>query len=217
MNFLLVDDHPLFLEGLQNLLRSHKIDVVGLARDGFEALAQVRALHPDVVLMDVRMPKCDGLAATRLIKCEFPDVRIVMLSMSADDDNLFEAIRVGASGYLLKTQDGPSFFKSLEELARGEVALAPGLARRVLNEFARLREAFLQNGSTPNTPDLSPRQAQILALVARDMTYKKIGDQLGLAERTVKYHMGEILTLLHLSNRADAAAYARQHGMSDRS
>ncbi len=210
MRLLLVDDHPLFLEGLRNLLVARQYEVVGVAHDGLEALAQYRTLRPDLVLMDIRMPHCDGLAGARLIKAEFPDAHIVILTMWTDDDNLFEAIRLGVSGYLLKTQDTESFFRSLEELARGEVVMGPGLAQRVVKEFSRLAQR------PPNPPApvrLSPRQAQILALISRDMTYKEIGTELGLAERTVKYHMGEILGLLHLANRAEVEAYARDHGI----
>ena len=210
MRLLLVDDHPLFLEGLRNLLVGRSYEVAGLAHDGFEALAQYRALRPDMVLMDIRMPQCDGLAATRLIKAEFPQARIVMLTMSADDDDLFEAIRIGASGYLLKSQDMDGFFHSLEELAQGEVVMGPGLAQRVVDEFSRLARQS-QAGASPAR--LSARQAQILSLIVRDLTYKEIGSELGLAERTIKYHMGEILALLHLANRAEAETYAREHGL----
>lgn len=218
MKLLLVDDHPLFLEGLRNLLTGRGVQVVGTARDGYEALAAARALRPDVVLMDLRMPKCDGLTATALIKSELPDVRVVVLTMSADDADLFQAIRLGASGYLLKSQDAEAFFRSLEEVAHGEVALAPGLAQRLTTEFSRLAtqqaadHALAQDGIRR----LSPRQAEILALVGRGLTYKEVGSCLGLAERTVKYHMGKILDELHLQNRAEAVAYARERGLVGR-
>ena len=212
MRILLIDDHPLWLAGLSNLLAGRDLDVVGTAQDGFEALAQVRALQPDLVLMDIRMPRCDGLAATRLIKAEFPAARVVMLTASADDEDLFEAIRVGASGYLVKTEDTETFFSSLMELSRGEVALAPGFAKRVLDEFARLVDPDRQAGGETRDP-LSPRQTQILALICRGLTYKEVGNHLGLTERTVKYHMGEVLAELHLRNRGEAIAYARSHGL----
>ena len=212
MRLLLVDDHPLFLEGLRNLLTGRGIEVVGTARDGFEALAQVRALHPEIVLMDVRMPRCNGLDGTRLIQAEFPEVRVVMLTASTDDEDLFDAIRVGASGYLFKTQDTETFFSSLGELGRGEVTLAPGLVKRIMSEFARRAEP--SGADSAGDGGLSPRQIQILTLICRGLTYKEVGHQLGLAERTVKYHMGEILAKLHLKNRSEAVAYARAHALN---
>ena len=211
MRLLLVDDHPLFLEGLRNLLTGRGIEVVGTARDGFEALAQVRALHPDLVLMDIMMPHCNGLDGTRLVKAEFPEVRVVILTASTDDEDLFEAIRVGASGYLVKTQETEAFFAALTELGRGEVALAPGMAKRVMSEFSRLAEQSGAQGASEN--HLSPRQMQVLTLICRGLTYKEVGHQLGLAERTVKYHMGGILAELHLRNHNEAVVYARQHGL----
>jgi len=137
VKILLVDDHPLFREGLQNLLSAHGIEVLGTADDGLEALEKARALRPDVILMDVQMPRCDGLAATRLIKAEMPDVKIVMLTVSEEDEDLFEAIKSGASGYLVKSLDADRFFQLLAGLERGEAPLSPGLAARILEEFAR--------------------------------------------------------------------------------
>lgn len=219
MRLLLVDDHPLFLEGLKHMLTTYGAEVAGTARDGLEALARVRALNPDVVLMDIQMPRCNGLDATRLIKAEYPDVRVVMLTMSDDDEDLFQAIRAGACGYLLKTQDIDDFYQALNELAQGQVVLAPDLAQRVLGEFSRLSE---QGPKTPaaeaEIPDeLSPRQVQVLTLVAKGLPYKEVGHHLGLSERTVKYYMGEILALLHLHNRAEAVAFARARGMTGKS
>lgn len=219
MKVLLVDDHPLFLEGLRNLVTGRGMQVLGTARNGYEALTAARALHPDVILMDLRMPECDGLIATALIKAELPGIRVVVLTMSADDTDLFQAIRLGASGYLLKSQDADSFFRSLEDLARGESVLAPGLAQRVMAEFSRLATEEHHPAAQDAQGDmgrLSPRQAQILTLVCRGLTYKEIGNCLGLAERTVKYHMGELLAELHLKNRAEAVAYAREHGAGSR-
>jgi DNA-binding NarL/FixJ family response regulator len=216
MRLLLVDDHPLFLEGMRNLLTGRGVQVVGTAQDGYEALAAARALQPDVILMDLRMPKCDGLTATALIKSELPAVRVIVLTMSADDADLFQAIRLGASGYLLKTQDAEGFFRSLEEVACGEVALAPGLAQRIMTEFSRLATEERRPDPAPGQDGLgrlSPRQAQILRLVSRGLTYKEVGSCLGLAERTVKYHMGEILAELRLRNRGEAVTYARVHGL----
>lgn len=210
MKTLLVDDHPLFLDGLKNLLTLRGVEVVGTARDGMEALEKARSLRPEIILMDIQMPKLDGLASTRLIKAELPEVKIVMLTMSAEDEDLFEAIRNGACGYLLKTLDVDEFFSLLVGLARGEVPLSPGLAGRVLEEFARQAlESKPGKRGEPKAEPLSPRQIQVLTLVSQGLTYKEVGARLCLAERTIKYHIGEIIERLHLENRGQAIQYAR--------
>ncbi len=212
MRVLLVDDHPLFLDGLRNLLITHGVDVAGTARNGLEALDKARMLRPDVILMDIQMPQLDGLAALRLIKVELPEIKIVMLTMSAEDADLFEAIKSGACGYLLKTQDTDDFFGLLQDVARGEVALSPGLAARVLQEFGRQRnDAPLLTAD--KSAQLTAREVEVLTLVAHGLTYKEVGEKLCLTERTIKYHMGEIVQRLHLENRAQAVEYARRTGL----
>jgi two-component system NarL family response regulator len=224
LRVLLVDDHPLFLEGLRNLLTSEGILVVGLAHDGFDALIQARRLHPNLILMDIQMPQCDGVSATRLIKAEMPDCKIVMLTMSADDQDLFEAIKSGASGYLLKRLDAVDFFNYLAELQTGHPPFSPGLAEKILKEFS-LQAARTEpqpqatdptHGTTEEKPEvtLSPRQMQILTLVAHGQTYRQVAETIGLTERTVKYHMAEILERLHLKNRAQVIAYASRMGLT---
>ncbi len=211
MKVLLVDDHPLFLDGLKTLLAIRGIEVVGTARDGLEAVEKARALHPEVILMDIQMPHLDGLAATRLIKAEQPHVKIGMLTMSDSDEDLFEAIKSGACGYLLKTEDTDKFFELLMGLTRGEVPLSPGLASRVLREFARQSSV---GESLPNEEEkketLTPRQIEVLTLVAQGLTYKVVGAKLFLSERTIKYHMGEIIERLHLDNRQQVIEYGRR-------
>jgi two-component system NarL family response regulator len=221
MKVLLVDDHPLFLEGLRNLLTARGIEVVGTAGDGLEALNKTRALHPDTILMDVKMPRCDGVAATRLIKAQFPDVKIVILTVFEEDSILFEAIRSGASGYLHKSLDAKEFMDLLASLERGEAPLSPGLSTRILEEFAQQagRAGSFASGETDPRdlqPSLTTRQVEILTLVAQGLTYRQIGTTLCLSERTIKYHMGEILTRLHLKSRAEAIAYATRMGMARR-
>jgi DNA-binding NarL/FixJ family response regulator len=137
MRVLIADDHPLFRDGLRGLLEVRGIEVVGEARNGREAVEQTRRLHPDVVLMDLDMPEVNGLAATRLISAEMPEVKVVILTASEDDANLFEAIKGGAQGYLYKNLDSAEFYSLLEGVAQGEPALTPGLARKLLVEFAR--------------------------------------------------------------------------------
>lgn len=216
LKVLLVDDHPLFLEGLQNLLQARQVDVVGTATDGKDALYKVRELDPDVVLMDIHMPICDGLEATRLIKAERSEVKIVMLTMSADDEHLFEAIKSGASGYLLKSLEADRFYEFLVGLERGEAAMSRDLAAKVLAEFAN-------QSQRPQTPpeeetdscNLTARQLEVLQLAATGQTNKEIARNLFITERTVKYHMREILQKLHLRNRAQVVAFAMRTGLID--
>ena len=216
---LLVDDHGLFLEGLQNLLHAGGFEVVGAARDGLEALRLARALHPDVILMDVRMPNCDGLTATRLIQAEMPEIKIVMLTTSTEDEDLFEAIKSGASGYLLKNLEPNQLFDYLSGLGRGEAPISRELSARLLREFASQAAALDEQAANglsggPAGAGLSPRQREILALVAAGQSYKQVGAALNLSEHTVKYHVGEILERLHLKNRAEVVAYALRRGLA---
>jgi two-component system NarL family response regulator len=221
MRVLLVDDHPLFLDGLQNLLTGRGIQVVGTARDGFEALEKARSLHPEVILMDIQMPRCDGLAATRLIKAELPEIKIVMLTMSSEDDDLFAAIKSGACGYLLKTQDTEEFFSRLIELAQGEAPLSAGLALKLLNEYSRVAKddtGMRGGGDTERQSSdaehmLSIREREVLALISQGLTYKEAGVRLHLTERTIKYHMGEIIARLQMENRAQVIEFARRSGL----
>lgn len=210
MKILLVDDHPLFLEGLQNLLISRGVEVVGTAGNGPDALKKAAALQPDVILMDVFMPGCSGLEATRLIKAKFPDIKIVMLTASEADEDLFEAVKSGASGYLLKSLNADELFELLEALRQGEAPLSPGLAAKVLREFNG--EEALGEEEEGNEV-LTQRQMEVLSLVARGKTYKEVAESLFVTERTVKYHMGKILEKLHLKNRAQVIAYASHRGL----
>jgi DNA-binding NarL/FixJ family response regulator len=230
---LLVDDHPLFLQGMQNLLVGRGVDVVGTASDGMAALSQARALLPDLILMDVDMPACNGLEATRLIKAELPDIPIVMLTMSEDDSHLFEAIKGGAAGYLLKGLDTDQFFMLLTSVLEGETVISPGLASRVLAEFAHQDRACGQESAvraraaTAPTPDtahepsdyaappveLTERQVEVLTMVAQGYTYPEIGELLHLSKHTIRYHMREIISQLHFKNRAEIIAFVQQQGL----
>jgi DNA-binding NarL/FixJ family response regulator len=214
MRVLLADDHSLFKEGLRNLLNARGIEVAGSAGDGYEALELARQLHPDVILMDIQMPRCDGLEATRLIKTEMPDINIVMLTTAADDNSLFEAIKSGASGYLLKNLDADHFFELLSNVAQGEPAISPDLAQRILNEFAQRKASATHSGSNADGPErLTDRQLEVLQQVVGGNTYREIAATLSITERTVKYHMREILQKLHLQNKAQVIAYALRTGL----
>ena len=210
MRVLLVDDHPLFLEGLQNLLEAHGIQVAGTAANGDQALVRARSLKPDIILMDISMPGCSGLDAISPIKDEMPQVKIVMLTTFDDDRNLFEAVKRGASGYLLKNLNADELVALLRTLEKGEVPLSPGLAARLLAEFAHRVDSDAPDsvpGGEKKAAGLTQRQAEVLKLVAKGKTYKDIGAELNLSESTIKYHMERILTALHLQNRSQAIAY----------
>ena len=213
MKLLLVDDHSLFLQSLKMLLTTKGYEVAGTASNGTEALKQARLLSPDLVLMDIEMPGCDGLTATRLIKAEMPQVKIVMLTVSATDENLFEAIRSGASGYLLKSQSADRFLEMVAQIERDGVALPPELAARLLKEFARQAQHLEQPAQEAHA-DLSARQLEILTMIAQGQTYAQAAEALHLSEATIRYHMGQILERLHLRNRAQVIAYAARHGLA---
>jgi DNA-binding NarL/FixJ family response regulator len=216
MRILIVDDNRLMLEGLQNLLEAYDIQVAGTAKDGLEAVALARDLGPDVILMDIRMPGCDGLAATRLIKARDPDAKIVILTTSTDDQDLFEAVKSGACGYLIKSMDVDELVEALDQAMQGIPPFSPGLAAKLLEEFARISSrpsmadatSLEELGQAAAMGGLSPRQAEILKLVSEGLTYKEVGAQLGLSPSTVRYHMAEIMDRLHLENRAQVLAYA---------
>ncbi|HWR41343.1 MAG TPA: response regulator transcription factor [Patescibacteria group bacterium] len=212
MKILLVDDHALFLEGLKNFLEVNDIQVLGTARSGEEARAKVAILKPELILMDVQMAECDGIESTRLIKQEYPKVKIVMLTASADDDSLFAAMRAGAVGYLIKSMEPEQFLKQLFSLNEGEMPLAPGLAMRLLDEFAR-RDQIKEAAVDEDEPQLTKRQTAVLQLLTEGLTYNEIARRLALKEVTVKYHVREIIDKLHLGNRTQLIAYASRLGL----
>jgi two-component system NarL family response regulator len=212
MKLLLVDDHAQFLQSLKVLLSVKGYEVIGTASNGMDALEQARLLGPDLILMDIEMPVCDGLTATRLIKAAMPQIKIVMLTVSASDEYLFDAIKSGASGYLLKSQSSDRFLEMVAQIEGGGAALPPDLAARLLAEFARqARNSATTMTETPS--ELTARQVEILTLVAQGLTYPQVGEILHLSEPTVRYHMGQILDRLHLKNRAQVIAYAARHGL----
>ncbi|MEI7769882.1 MAG: hybrid sensor histidine kinase/response regulator transcription factor [Chloroflexales bacterium] len=208
LRVVLVDDHPMFLEGLRSLLAAHGMQVVGVGRDGEEAQSLARTLRPDLIVMDLQMPRCDGLEATRRIKAEWPEARIVILTVAAEEDLLFEALKAGAAGYLLKNMHADDFFLLLANLDQGAPMIAPELATRIDLEMTRYAAAGVAVESA-----LSPQQREILALISRGLTYREVASQVHLSEAAIKYHMKQILANLHLANRAQAVAYAHRSGL----
>ena len=214
MRVLLADDHALFRAGIASLLNAWGMDVVGQAADGHEAIELARRLKPELVLMDVGMSPCNGLEATRVIKTELPDVKVVVVTVSEDEQDLFEAIRSGAEGYLLKDMSEEELGSTLERISAGEPALPPGLAAKILDEFARMAR---EGTDKPPGPEdgLTDREREVLRLVADGATNREIASSLYISENTVGFHMKNILAKLHLKNRAQAAAFAIRAGLAD--
>lgn len=213
MRALLADDHALFRAGLTSLLNAWGVQVIGQAANGNEAIARARELHPDLVLMDINMPGLNGLEATRAIKAEFPDIKVIILTVSDDQEDLFEAIKSGAEGYLLKNLREEEFADLVNRIAQGEPVMSSGLAKKLLQEFARLKqqEKPVVKAEAEIEASLSVREQQVLELVARGDTNKKVAATLYISEYTVNFHMKNILSKLHLKNRTQVAAWALRH------
>lgn len=220
---LLVDDHALFREGLAGLFAYEEdFEVVGEAATGEEALAAARELMPDLILMDIDMPGMDGIEATHRLLAEMPYAKVVMLTVHDDDEKLFEAIKAGAQGYLVKSIRSAEMLDQLRGLSRGEAALSRAMAKRILDEFrraaARLPSATAGEEKSAPAEPLGPaplltfREQEVLELVAQRCTNKEIAARLFISEYTVKNHLRNILSKLHLRSRIEAAAYARSLG-----
>lgn len=209
---LLVDDHALFREGLAMIVAAQPdMQVVGEASDGLEAIVKAAALKPDLALLDIQMPGCDGLEAARQIKKARPETVIVMLTVRDDEEKLFEAIKNGAQGYLLKNIHANELVAMLRAALAGEAAITPRLAGRMLEEFRRLStQAPATDGENV---ELSPRELDVLAQVAQGRTDKEIAASLSLSVHTVKTHLRSILGKLQVSGRREAARLARAKGL----
>ena len=212
---LIVDDHQVVREGLASVLKTKDhIDVVGLAVNGRDAVEKARKLVPDVVLMDISMPGMDGVEATHLIKKENPQIGIVILTMYAEEEYIFELVRAGVGGYLLKDADSAQIAAAIRAITKGESVIHPVIASKILSEFARLSG----DGTKPKKGmefehNLSERELTVLALVANGRTNKEIAVSLKISEKTVKNHILNIFHKLNVSDRTEAAILALREGL----
>ena len=210
MRLLLADDHTLFRSSLRSLLEARGLEVVGEASDGRQAIEMAGRLRPDLVLMDLSMPVLDGIEATRQLTAQMPELKVVILTASMEDEDLFEALRAGAHGYLLKNLEADSFFGLLERALAGEPALTPQLSRKVLQAFSKPATARPQH----EDPDaLTDREREVLALVAEGLPNKQIGRRLEISEKTVKAHLTSAFRTIGVDDRVQAGIWARRNGL----
>lgn len=212
---LIVDDHTLFRSGIKLVLqRQEGFEVVGEAGDGLEGVKRAKQLKPDVVLLDLHMPGTNGLEALRLLQDDAPLAQVVMLTVSEDAEDLVDALRSGARGYLLKNIETDFLLDAIRRAARGESVMSPHMATKLADVMRQPVKASPQN--TASTAKLTPREGEIIILLARGISNKEIARELDLAESTVKIHVQGILRKLNLASRVQAAVYAVEHGLVDR-
>lgn len=210
---LLADDHDLFREGLAGIIASQPdIEVVGEASDGLEAIVKAKELEPDLILMDIQMPGTDGLEATRKILKELPETKIVVLTVRDEEEKLFEAIKNGAQGYLLKNIRSRQMLEMLRGAMEGEAAISPSLAGRMLEEFRRLSK-LAPVDLDEELVSLTQREQQVLSLAATGASDKEISEKLYISVHTVKSHMRNILSKLQVNSRREAARLAKHKGL----
>lgn len=215
IKILIVDDHAVVRSGLRTILETESdIEVVGEAGDGHAALELAQELLPDVVLMDINMGDWDGVTATRRVRNYVPSARVIVLTNYDEDDLVFSSIRAGASGYLLKEVTAQQLTNSIRTVADGFSLIYPSVARRVLDEFGQLRQNA--PADTDVYSDLTPREREVLRLVASGRANKEIGAQLGISERTVKTHISNIFSKLELTDRTQAALFVHNRGLLEK-
>lgn len=214
LRILLVDDHVLFRKGIASLLAVRQdITIVGEASDGDEAVILAEQTMPDVILMDVNMPRQNGIETVKIIKREMPHIQIVMLTVSDDDNDLFEAIKSGAKGYLLKNLEPLELYGMLDRLRQGEAPISGAMAAKILREFRQ--PEYTQGKESQPVDELTTREIEVLEQVVTGASNKEIADTLHITENTVKIHLRNILEKLHVQNRIQAAVYAVRQGLVD--
>ncbi|MFC2056287.1 response regulator [Chloroflexota bacterium] len=211
---LIVDDHTLFRRGIAAVLANQEdLEVVGEAVDGLDAIQKAKKITPDVVLMDLNMPRCSGLEATQAFQAEMPQVGILVLTVSDKESDLFAAVKFGAKGYILKNAEPEELTSAIFHIAQGGVIISPLMAAKLLTEFKGLTGEAERIPVEEANAELSLREGEVLQLVAQGATNKEIGDSLFISENTVKTHLQNIMEKLHLVNRSQAAAYAVKKGL----
>ena len=210
IRIMIADDHPVVREGMAAMLSNiPDLELVGAAEDGVEAVAMARTLRPDVILLDLVMPRKGGLEAIHDIKEENPDAKILVVTSFTEDDKVFPAIKSGALGYLLKDAPPEQLLQAIRDVYQGESSLHPTIARKLIQEISQ------PSPLPPTETPLTEREIAVLRLIARGLTDQDIAHNLSITIRTVRFHVSNILSKLHVANRTQAALYALQEGLSD--
>jgi DNA-binding NarL/FixJ family response regulator len=209
VNILIVDDHTLFRTGIRKMLETETdMHVVGEAATGREALDQARELMPDVILMDIKMPDLDGVAAARTLHREMPHMGIIFVTMFEDDEFIFQGLQAGGRGYILKDADPETMLRAIRAVAHGESLLGTTVAQKVMRQFSAL-----PGKQTSLFDDLTPRELEVLKLIAEGLSNKEIAEELTISEKTVKNHINNIFSKLHVNDRSQAILYAIRKGL----
>ena len=209
ISVLIADDHTLFRKGVHKMLEAEEdMKVVGEAATGREALEQARALMPDVILMDIKMPELDGIEATRILCREMPHIGIIFVTMSQEDEFVFRGLQAGGRGYILKDSDPETMLRAIRAVAHGESLLGPTIAQKALRQFSAL-----PGKQAPLVDELTSRELEVLTLIAEGLCNKEIARELTISEKTVKNHINNIFTKLHLYDRTQAMLYAIRKGL----
>lgn len=209
---MVVDDHPMWREAVARDLGDAGFEVVATAANGTEAVNRARAARPDVLVLDLQIPAPDGVAVTATLVPDFPDLRVLILSASGEQDDVLEAVKAGATGYLVKSASREELVDAVSRVARGDTVFTPGLAGLVLGEYRRLSDA---PAARDDTPRLTARETEVLRLVAKGLSYKQIAERLVLSHRTVQNHVQNTLRKLQMHNRVQLVRYAIEQGLDD--
>ena len=210
---MVVDDHPMWRDGVARDLEEAGYEIVATASDGSEAIARAKATRPDVLVLDLNIPEPDGAAVTAQVVADVPEMKVLVLSASGEQDDVLQAVKSGATGYLVKSATKEALVDAVAKTADGEAVFTPGLAGLVLGEYRRLSDA--SPADEPDAPALTERETEVLRLVAKGLAYKQIADRLVLSHRTVQNHVQNTLRKLQMHNRAELVRYAIEHGIDE--
>lgn len=215
LTVMVVDDHPMWRDGVARDLTEAGLEIVATASTGTEAITRAKATRPQVVVLDLQIPEPNGVAVTSALVADDPGVRVLILSASGEQDDVLEAVKAGATGYLVKSASRDELLDAVRRVAAGDTVFTPGLAGLVLGEYRRLSDTPAAKTDDPDAPRLTERETEVLRLVAKGLSYKQIAERLFLSHRTVQNHVQNTLRKLQLHNRVQLVRYAIEQGLDE--